>query len=69
MDPRVIQGEIERMISFEPLAVLDYVAIVDLDNLEPSDKIEEETLIAVAVYFGKVRLIDNIIVHKRNEMP
>jgi pantoate--beta-alanine ligase len=61
-DSRVILDEIERMIRFEPLAALDYVAIVDLDNLEPLDKIEGEALIAVAVYFGKVRLIDNMIV-------
>jgi pantoate--beta-alanine ligase len=64
-DSRVILDEIERMIRFEPLAALDYVAIVDLDNLEPLDKIEGEALIAVAVYFGKVRLIDNMIVLPR----
>ena len=48
-------------IESEPLARLDYVAAVDADSLEPIDIIgDNETVLAAAVYFGKVRLIDNI---------
>jgi pantoate--beta-alanine ligase len=61
-DPQIIKSEMTRLIDAEPLASLDYIAIVDLENLDPLDKIEKETLIVVAVFFGKVRLIDNIIV-------
>jgi pantoate--beta-alanine ligase len=61
-DPQIIKSEMTRLIDAEPLAKLDYIAIVDLENLDPLDKIEKETLIVVAVFFGKVRLIDNIIV-------
>ncbi len=46
----------------EPGAVTDYIALVDPDTLEPIERISEEpALLAVAVRFGNVRLIDNII--------
>lgn len=64
-DPQIIKSEMTRLIDAEPLASLDYIAIVDLENLDPLDKIEGETLIAVAVFFGKVRLIDNMIVQNK----
>jgi pantoate--beta-alanine ligase len=41
---------------------LDYLAIVDFDNLEPVEKITPHTLIALAAYFGTTRLIDNILI-------
>jgi pantoate--beta-alanine ligase len=56
---------IERMreiIDGEDLAKLDYIAIVDTDSLEPLKEIKKEALIALAVFFGRVRLIDNIMV-------
>ena len=64
-DPQIIKSEMTRLIGAEPLASLDYIAIVDLENLDPLDKIKGETLIAVAVFFGKVRLIDNMIVQNK----
>lgn len=64
-DSRVVMSEMKRAIRAEPLADLDYIAIVDLDNLESLDKIKGEALIAVAVYFGKIRLIDNMIVGRK----
>ncbi|OGF64520.1 MAG: pantoate--beta-alanine ligase [Candidatus Fischerbacteria bacterium RBG_13_37_8] len=56
---------INEMISSEPLAKIDYIEIVDLENLEPVKSIEKTTLIALAVFFGTTRLIDNIIVEAR----
>lgn len=50
-----------KVLASEPLARLDYVEIVDPGSLEPVDRVEGETLIALAVYFGRTRLIDNII--------
>lgn len=60
-------GEIVRqMVESEPLALLDYVAVVDNETLENVEKIDDtEVLIAVAVNFGKTRLIDNIILNKK----
>jgi len=60
-DSQIILSGMKRLIDSEPLADLDYVAIVDLDNFDPLDKIKSEALIAVAVYFGETRLIDNMI--------
>ncbi len=41
---------------------IEYISIVDLDNLKPVEKIIKNCLIALAVHIGKTRLIDNIIV-------
>ena len=41
---------------------VDYVAVVDQNSLLPVDDIRENTLIAIAAYVGKTRLIDNIVV-------
>lgn len=45
----------------EPLARLDYAELVDPETLEPVARVERETLAALAVYVGRTRLIDNII--------
>lgn len=49
------------LISNEPLAKIDYVEIVDFNNLQAIDKIQKPMLMALAVYVGKTRLIDNFI--------
>ena len=45
----------------EPLARIDYVEVVDFENIQRVDTIQGETLVAIAVYIGKTRLIDNFI--------
>jgi pantoate--beta-alanine ligase len=59
---RNILDLIIQTISSEPLAKIDYVKIVDTDEITPIETITGRTLIALAVRFGKTRLIDNIIV-------
>lgn len=57
---------VRRTIETEPLALVDYVAVVDNETLEPVDKIgEKAVLIAVAARFGSVRLIDNTVLNRR----
>jgi pantoate--beta-alanine ligase len=52
-------------IESEPRARLDYVTVSDADSLEPIERLDERpTLIAVAAYIGKTRLIDNTILNK-----
>jgi pantoate--beta-alanine ligase len=52
---------VRNMIEGEPLARIDYVSTVNAETLEPLDTIEDTgALIAAAVFFGKVRLIDNV---------
>ena len=62
-DLEKITSLITRKIKTETLARIDYVSAVDFEILQPKKKLDgKETLIAIAVYIGKVRLIDNIIV-------
>ncbi len=42
-------------------ANIDYVEVVDFETLEDVHRIDRQTLVAVAVNFGKTRLLDNII--------
>ena len=49
------------LIGREPLARPDYLAVVRSDTLEPVDRVEGETLVALAVFIGRTRLIDNIL--------
>jgi pantoate--beta-alanine ligase len=48
-------------IAEAPLARIDYIELVDAGTLQPLEKAESNALVAVAVYFGKTRLIDNIL--------
>ena len=62
-DANVVKKAVTDIIESEPLARVDYVEIVDWNELQKVDKIDGPILTAVAVYFGdKVRLIDNFIV-------
>lgn len=59
-DIDIIKKKIIDNISAVEYAVIDYVEIVDAFSLVNADKIEGEILIALAVFMGKPRLIDNI---------
>lgn len=58
---KTIINIIKTNLQTEPLARVDYVEVVDFANIQRVDKIEGETLVAIAVYIGKTRLIDNFI--------
>lgn len=56
---------VRNRVAAEPLAKLDYVAVVARDSFQTIEKIgDRETLIVVAVFFGEVRLIDNVILNR-----
>lgn len=57
----VIREHILDTISKEPMAKVDYVEVVDWNTLEPVETIRSAVLVAIAVYIGKTRLIDNFI--------
>jgi pantoate--beta-alanine ligase len=60
-----IMDVVRNTIEAEPRARLDYVTVPDAESLEKVDRIDERpTLIAVAAYVGKTRLIDNTILNK-----
>jgi pantoate--beta-alanine ligase len=56
----VIVNAIEKRIHTVENAVIDYISIVNTNTLQELDTIGGSTLIALAVKFGKTRLIDNI---------
>lgn len=49
-------------IAQEPLARIDYVEAVSMDTIQPVETIQGRVLVAMAVFIGKTRLIDNFIV-------
>jgi pantoate--beta-alanine ligase len=49
-------------IATAPGARLDYAAVVSFDTLKPVERLRGEVLVALAVFFGSTRLIDNILV-------
>ncbi|GAB6139008.1 pantoate--beta-alanine ligase [Halanaerobaculum tunisiense] len=57
----VVKNKMIELIEDEPLAKIDYVELVDQDTLESITEINGQILIALAVYIGGTRLIDNIM--------
>ena len=57
---RTIIAEARKKIATAASARIDYVEIVDAETLQPR-QVDAKSLLAVAVFFGKTRLIDNIL--------
>ncbi len=60
----VIIGAIENNIKKVKTAVIDYVKIVN-ENMEDADTAADGNITAIAVFFGKTRLIDNFIIGEK----
>lgn len=60
-DAEIIKNTVTGIINSEPMANIDYVEAVSWDSLEPVTNINGPVLVAVAVFIGKTRLIDNFI--------
>ena len=60
-DANVVRTAVREVIEAEPLAKVDYVEVVSLDDMQPVDTFGESGLVAIAVYIGKTRLIDNYL--------
>jgi pantoate--beta-alanine ligase len=60
--PQTVVQEVRDRIAREPLAGIDYVLAVSPDTLQPLNRIGEAVLLALAVRFGRARLIDNLLV-------
>lgn len=61
-DANKIVAAMTEHIQAQPLAKIDYVSAVDGVTMDPVDRISGTVLVAMAVYIGKTRLIDNFIV-------
>lgn len=60
-----VRQAITREIEREPMAKMDYVDVVDFETITPIERIHGSVLVAVAVWIGKTRLIDNFIIEKQ----
>ncbi len=56
-----ICGAVREVIGNAPLATIQYLELVDPDTLKHVEKLKAPALLAIAVYFGHTRLIDNIV--------
>lgn len=57
----VVKKAVTDVIEAELLARIDYVEVVSLANMQPVETLGESGLVAIAVYIGKTRLIDNFL--------
>ena len=60
-NPEEVKSAVKRFISEEPLAKIDYVELLSIPNLEPTEHLQRRNLLALAVFVGKTRLIDNLV--------
>lgn len=60
-DAQAIRAAVTSIIEAEPLAKIDYVEVVDLGDMQPVESLGEAGLVAIAVYIGNTRLIDNYL--------
>lgn len=61
--PKSIVRQMRGLINKKKSAKIQYISIVDSNNLKPVNKIKNKVLIALSVRIGRTRLIDNIIVN------
>jgi pantoate--beta-alanine ligase len=54
-----LKADLKEFITAAPLARLDYVEFFDPETLQPVSQVKCGTQMALAVFFGKTRLIDN----------
>jgi len=59
---RVVEA-VRSFLAREPRIRVDYVALVDLEDLEPVETVHGQVLLAAAIYLGSTRLIDNVILN------
>jgi pantoate--beta-alanine ligase len=64
-DANRIKDMITRTILTAPAARIDYVSAADVDTLQELTTVEKAVLLSLAVFFGNVRLIDNMVVTVR----
>jgi len=61
-DAMQLQSVMRRIIEAEPLAIVDYAEIVSADTFEPVVRVARPCYAVLAVFVGKTRLIDNLLI-------
>lgn len=60
-DPEAVKEAVKEMITGEPLAKIDYVELLSMPDLTATSRLTGQNLLALAVFIGKTRLIDNTV--------
>ncbi len=60
-DAETLRQIMKKSLEAEPLARMQYVSCADYDTLEELETVRGKTLLSMAVYLGKTRLIDNFV--------
>jgi pantoate--beta-alanine ligase len=60
-DAEKLRETMKDVLANEPLANVQYVSCADYDTLEELDTVTEKALLSMAVFIGKTRLIDNVV--------
>jgi len=61
-DALYLQGTMQKVLQSEPKARVDYAEIVDAETFEPVVRISRRCYAVLAVYIGKTRIIDNMLI-------
>jgi pantoate--beta-alanine ligase len=64
-DAAAIVDAVRGLVGREPLTRIDYVEVVDPEELVPLGRIADEALVALAVFVGTTRLIDNAVIRPK----
>ncbi len=59
--PEAILASARAEIEASPLARMDYLSLVDAETLQPATDLDRPVVLATAVFYGDVRLIDNVL--------
>ena len=60
--PERLEASLRELITAEPLARIDYVTVCDPQTLQAVDRLADAVLVALAVFVGATRLIDNVVI-------
>ena len=60
-DAEILRRKMKEILASEPLANVQYVSCADYDTLQELDSVTGKALLSMAVFIGKTRLIDNVV--------
>ncbi|MCO5191613.1 MAG: pantoate--beta-alanine ligase [Anaerolineae bacterium] len=60
-DGNALRALMRDTIVAEPLATIDYVSVADPETLQEVEQVTDRALLSLAVFFGRIRLIDNML--------
>ncbi|HEX6593481.1 MAG TPA: pantoate--beta-alanine ligase [Bacillota bacterium] len=67
-NPVMIVDEVTRLLKQHTTGKIDYVEVLNFPSLQPVTLIDRQVILAIAITFGKARLIDNLIVKSTGEI-